>query len=99
MVRNKELIIDILSAIEQRDDRDYQANTLELLGEWNYEQVDYHLDLLVDIELIVAERVSTKPFATWVIDRLTWDGHEYLDCFTLYISDMDSDIDGLGVTF
>jgi len=99
MVRNKELIIDILSAIEQRDDRDYQASTLELLGEWSYEQLDYHLDLLLDIDLILAERVSTKPFPTWVIDRLTWDGHEYLDCFTLYMPDMDSDIDGQGVTF
>lgn len=93
MKRNLTTIEHILTAIEERDDRGYQASSLEI-PDVSYEELCYHLDLLLDVDFIVAEMMATVPFETWVIDRLTWDGHEYLDwlrCVIVSGGDGDGD--------
>ena len=93
MIRKQSTITNILIAIEQREDRNYQASSLEV-SDVSYEEICYHLELLLDAEFIVAEMMPTEPFETWIIDRLTWDGHEYLDWLQCVAGETGAEEDG-----
>lgn len=95
MRRNLDTVRNILEAIEQRDECYFQASSLDI-PDCSYEEVCYHLDLLLDVELISAEVIRTYPFETWVIERLTWDGHEYLDMYRSVATDLGETGDGGG---
>jgi len=71
-----DLIRQILLDLEARG---AYTNWLDIDFEaYSPEQMDYHLDLLVEAGLI-AVRTSERERSRWLSVRLTWAGHEFLD--------------------
>jgi Hypothetical protein (DUF2513) len=78
MKRDMELIRELMLAIESQDSDD---NTdLEPTG-YDESQIDYHLELLIEAQLVVGEvhhmMGGNRPVMR--IERLSWEGHEFLD--------------------
>jgi len=56
-------------------------------GKWYYPDVDgksqteinYHLRLLIQAELVTAENLSSKEGESYGVTGLHWNGHEFLD--------------------
>lgn len=77
MRRDWDLIRDILIAIEELPDTSSRLNANAING-YEAEIVSYHMSILNEAGLIVAQCSKAKPlfcFAT----SLTWSGHELLD--------------------
>jgi hypothetical protein len=76
MKRDMDLIRKILLAIEAHPFYGKWNVPLDF-GDFPEELVDYHLKLLSEANLIEAKvRIGSKR---WVINGLTWAGHEFLD--------------------
>ena len=78
MKRDWDAIRDILLAIEERE----SDNNDPLLIEASYtdNQIVYHLELLLEANLINGERVTLGLGPeSFHIKRLSWDGHQFLD--------------------
>lgn len=43
------------------------------------DEISYHVKLMVDADLVEAKDVSTTTLFSWKPQRLTWQGHEFLD--------------------
>lgn len=68
----------ILLAVEARDEIDQRDFPVEVPG-YQYEQIVYHVQLLDESGLLVAHDWSSHDGKDWRVERLTWDGHEFLD--------------------
>lgn len=81
MKRRLDLIRDILLNIEKDTDYDgtgwYQFDNASDLGleDCTYEELAYHLTLLIEADLIVGQTTMRMP----MVSRLTWRGHEFIE--------------------
>ena len=80
MKRDWDLIRELLLEFEKRCDGDQSANSrlLEIESRSDTE-IAYHISLLAEAGLIDAADRSTNTDSQWLVNRLTWDGHEFLD--------------------
>ncbi len=70
------LIKAILEDIEEKDTKDHIVDAEELKGGFTQEQVEYHLDIIEDDNLIlITARIKQHRF----ISRLTAEGHRVLE--------------------
>lgn len=84
-----DLIREILFTIEERADYSVVYVTRELLPKYSQDDIDYHVDLLVDAELIRPYPFDGNVWRGKLLQsslsdqipvvRLTWEGHEFLD--------------------
>ncbi len=77
MKRDMDLIRKILFEIEKWPLNGGGSN-LEI-QEYSTEEVTYHVMLLVEAGLIKAYDVSSMSGPAFIPERLTWQGHEFLD--------------------
>ena len=76
MQRDIDLIREILLNLEEQG---AYTNWLDVdIESYSPEQMDYHLELLMEAGLI-SKRASERELPRWLPVRLTWDGHELLD--------------------
>lgn len=79
MQRNMDLIRTILFALEEAPESDLGGwTTLEIEGHSAIE-VSEHVRLLHESGLIDAQDASTMQTYRWHPQRLTWEGHEFLE--------------------
>jgi hypothetical protein len=82
MKRDMDLVRNLLLEIESTDRILYFSHLSEavrLRGTSSYD-LDYHICLLHEAGLIQAlERKGLSSIGPWTVQRLTWDGHEFLD--------------------
>jgi Hypothetical protein (DUF2513) len=78
MKRDMDLVRQILITIEDHE-QGYAPETIDVPG-YTHEVIGYHLVLMADAGLILANIVGEfgagSPDA--IVDRMTWDGHEFL---------------------
>lgn len=79
MKRDMELIRELMLAIESRDDTEYWAEDLEVSGDRDLDQINYHLELLSDAGFIEVQVARDDSGTSILIHRVLWDGHEFLD--------------------
>lgn len=78
MKRDMELIRQLLMKIEESGRDDLRETDLQIDG-YEPRSVMYHIELLEEADLIKAEILrSTSGTLGAVVERLTWDGHEFL---------------------
>ena len=76
MERDIDLIRQILLDLEKGG---AYTNWMDIdIEAYSPEQMDYHLELLVEAGLL-SVRPSERGHSRWLPVRLTWDGHEFLD--------------------
>ena len=77
MKRDWNIIREVLQKIED------SSNNVELKDffEDNTQEYSYHVELLIEAELISGEMESCMdcPVSDFTIERLTWSGHNFLD--------------------
>ena len=80
MKRDMDLARRILLAIEgmtYQGEPDYSLSTID---SYTPEELDYNIMLLNEANLIQAKSTTSLSGRTkWSIERLTWQGHEFLD--------------------
>jgi Hypothetical protein (DUF2513) len=80
MKRDMELIRELLMAIESEDSPDILQASLKLKVNSALEDTIYNLKLMIDAGLLVAEPIESQAGTSDIfIERLTWEGHEFLD--------------------
>jgi Hypothetical protein (DUF2513) len=79
MKRDMELIRELMLAIESRNDTQYWAEDLEVSGDRDITEIIGHLQILVDAKFIEATVASDDCGTSIAIDRMLWNGHEFLD--------------------
>ncbi|AZS50380.1 DUF2513 domain-containing protein [Entomomonas moraniae] len=77
MKRDWDLIREILIAVEDLPDTTSRLNA-NAITEYDAETVSYHMSILNEAGLIVAQCSKTKPILCFA-NSLTWEGHEFLD--------------------
>ncbi len=77
MKRDMELARLILMRMEEQE-KYYDDISCEFEG-YSEEQVHYHIMLLNEAGLLVAIDASSMQGICWMPQRLTWQGHEFLD--------------------
>lgn len=77
MKRDMELVRLILIELEQQSS--YQSSSNLNFIDHSEEEVNYHVMLLHEAGLIIAEDVSSFGDLYWIPQRLTWQGHEFLE--------------------
>jgi hypothetical protein len=81
MKRDMDLVRDLLLAIENDPNFDGMRRIMpdepgDLgITEHSYEEVVYHLVLLIEAGLLVGKLTMQMP----IISKLTWQGHDFLD--------------------
>lgn len=81
MTRDMDLVRELLLAIDRDPVFDglhqMEPDAPDPLGitEYTYEQVAYHLTLLIEAGMVVGKSGMRMP----IITRLTWQGHDFLD--------------------
>ena len=75
MKRDMDLIRKILRAVEESA---FKPGILQIDG-YTSEEVAYHSKLLCDEELITGLDVSSQDGEGYLIEGLTWTGHDFLD--------------------
>lgn len=80
MIRDMELIREIMLAIESQDSYEYWAEDLKISDNRDITQIKYHLQLLVDAGFIKAtiEHDNGNSSPHILIDRMLSDGHNFL---------------------
>lgn len=78
MKRDMELIRKILFAAEKLSVEESGGTTLEIEG-YDQQIVSYHVMLLEEAGLIKGIDMSGVSNISWFVDRLTWDGYEFLE--------------------
>lgn len=76
MKRDPDLIRKILIEIERGSGDGYMTVTVEGYSE---EEINYHLSLLNDAGFIVGVETRGDDKSNWMVSRLTWSGHEFLE--------------------
>jgi hypothetical protein len=84
MKRDMELIRELMLEIESKDNIfSFQNLCLEGVNDlgYSFEQIDYHLQILIEAELLIGKVQPQAGFDRRMIDieRLSWNGHEFLD--------------------
>jgi hypothetical protein len=77
MKRDMELVRLILIEIEKQPK--YQPIIDLAINGYTPEEINYHIMLMREAELIVATDISANDKLDWIIDRLTWQGYEFLE--------------------
>jgi hypothetical protein len=77
MKRDMELARQILMRIEEQEN--YRDDISCEFEGYTDEQVYYHIMLLHEARLLVAIDASSLQDIQWMPQRLTWQGHEFLD--------------------
>ncbi len=79
MKRDMDLARKLLLVIEEAPYKGKSGYSLVADGDTS-EEVDYHIMLLNEAGLIQAKGITSLNGKTkWSIERLTWQGHEFLD--------------------
>lgn len=78
MKRDMELIRKLLFAAEKLSVEESGGTTLEIEG-YDQQIVSYHVMLLEEAGLIKGIDMSGVSDISWFVDRLTWDGYEFLE--------------------
>lgn len=78
MKRDMELIRKILFETEKLSVEESGGTTLEIEG-YDQQIVSYHIMLLDEAGLIKGIDFSGGSNISWFVDRLTWDGYEFLE--------------------
>lgn len=80
MKRDMELVRKILLFIEENHICDSQLNSQSIrIDGFSEEQSDYHVKIMVESGLIDARQPKMIGRLLFLIDGLTWYGHEFLD--------------------
>jgi Hypothetical protein (DUF2513) len=78
MKRDLELIRQLMLAIELRDTR-FSTESIEIDG-YDSSQINYHLKLMIEAELVVGKVISQfNNRTTIIIEKLSWEGCNFLD--------------------
>lgn len=77
MKRNMELARLILMRIEAQET--YQDDISLDFDGYTEEQVHYNIMLLHEARLLIAKDASGSNSLYWMPERLTWQGHEFID--------------------
>jgi len=79
VVRDDDLVREILLKIEASQESPLTIDGLGI-NDWDSKAVGYHLQLLHEAGLIVANfAYADNVVYSALIERLTWDGHEFLN--------------------
>ena len=78
MKLDKDLVRDILLALENDDEDSFGYKDLSL-DDHTQEEVTYHVCILAEGGFLTAMDLSTLDGYDWRAQRLTYDGHEFLD--------------------
>ena len=78
MKLDKDLVREILLALETDDGDPFGWKDLSFGGH-SQEEVAYHVCILAEGGFLTAMDLSTMDGADWRPQRLTYDGHEFLD--------------------
>lgn len=78
MKRDPDLVRDILLAVEANDDVPMGWMNLEIEGR-NQQELAYHVQILHEAGLLVAQDLSSIGSYDWRPRRLTAEGHDFLD--------------------
>lgn len=80
MRRNWDTIREILVRLEDLPDTDSVLSIDDFPGQRAHE-ISYHAELLLDARLVEGEmdRLLGPGAASFMLQRLTWSGHEFLD--------------------
>lgn len=78
MKRDMDLIRDLLFYIEERGRPNARIDSIELDGRLN-DEITEHLHLLHEAGLIDAIDFGDMGEECWLPQRLTWEGHDFLD--------------------
>lgn len=79
MERNLNLIRELLLEIEKMPAGSGPIQFHSVDGNTSSEEITYHLSLLLDVGFIDAKKITTYEGATYLVRRMTWNGHDYLD--------------------
>lgn len=74
-----DLVREILLAIEERENA-FEPFRPQIEG-YEEAEIAYHIEIMAEADLIHAKgmsRLGGNP-TVWMIERMTWDGHEFLD--------------------
>ena len=77
MKRDMELIRELMLEVESQD-RDFNYQATRDKG-YNDSQINYHLELLIEAELVEGQIIRTYGGSSYMIKKLSWSGHEFLD--------------------
>jgi len=77
MERDMELIREILLAVEESQTDPLATVPLKIEG-YDDTKISYHVWLCVDARLVEGVDCSTMQGFSWEAQRLTWNGHEFL---------------------
>jgi hypothetical protein len=78
MKRDMDLVREILLFVEQQIPYGENAPQVEVVVSGHTEaEIDYHVGLLQEAGLLDA--IDTREGQGWIVNRLTWSGHEFLD--------------------
>jgi hypothetical protein len=76
MERSLDLVRQILLEIESKGS---YTNWFDIdIEEYSPEQMDYHLELMLEAGLIATRTMLREPQRLYPV-RLTWEGHEFMD--------------------
>ncbi|MEM7721539.1 MAG: DUF2513 domain-containing protein [Pseudomonadota bacterium] len=78
MNRDLSIVRAILLQIEASDTDPLEWVEVEVPGA-SEALVSYHVQIMDEAGLVVASDESTMGRSSWVPNRLTWNGHEFLD--------------------
>jgi hypothetical protein len=78
MKRDMDLVREILLAVEASEESPLGWTDVEIEGR-SREEISYHIALLDESKLLIAQDLSDYDSYHYAVKRLTWDGHEFLD--------------------
>ncbi|HEY5998293.1 MAG TPA: DUF2513 domain-containing protein [bacterium] len=79
MKRDMDLIRKIVLFVEAMEpNQQIEDESVQIEG-YEPSVINYHIGLLAEAELIKSHDVSDSGGDHWLIDRLTWKGHEFID--------------------
>ena len=77
MKRDMDLVREILRSMEQSE-YDLPTDSL-MIEDRSDEELGYHIRLMNDAGLVKASFQEFLDGTTYILERMTWDGHEFLD--------------------
>ena len=79
MKRDMDLVRKILLALEKTTNTRGIMDYEDYDSDCSREQIDYHLNMMDQADLIVVEHIEKKMGVVLRARALTWQGHEFLD--------------------
>lgn len=78
MKRDMDLVRKILLAVEEEKD-DLEGITDFAIEDYSSAQISHHVVIMEQAGLIEAHIAPTMDGVMYIVRRLTWEGHEFLD--------------------